>query len=170
MDDHPIVRHGLRELINQEKNLEVCGDAEDVARAFQAIKEKKPDLVIVDISLKGRDGMELIKMIKAYDNRLPVLVLSIHEEELYAERALRAGARGYLMKQDGTEKVVTAVGELLQSGIYLSETMKSRLLGQVAGAAKQPKSKELEVRNLSDRELQVFKLLGQGRSTSQIAD
>src|SRR4029450_12986429 len=121
VDDHPIVRQGLAEMINQQKDLVVCGTAEDVHRGMEAIEKHHPDLVIADISLKGSNGIELLKNIKVQFPKTLVLVLSMHDEALYAVRALRAGAGGYIMKQEATEKVLTAIRQVLAGEIYLSE-------------------------------------------------
>jgi DNA-binding NarL/FixJ family response regulator len=128
VDDHPIVREGLAQLINQHRNLMVCGQSEDAEKSLEAIATLKYDMIIVDLTLKRVDGIELIKNIKAHDARLPVLVLSIRDEALYAERALLAGARGYVMKLEATEKVMLAIRRVLSGEIYVSEKMSSRML------------------------------------------
>jgi DNA-binding NarL/FixJ family response regulator len=121
VDDHPIVRQGLSQLINQEPDLMVCGQAEDARTALDAIDPSQPDILIVDVSLDGPDGIELLKTIRAKDARLPVLILSMHDESLYAERALRAGANGYIMKQEATERVLVAIRQILGGEVYVSE-------------------------------------------------
>ncbi|MDH5768676.1 MAG: response regulator transcription factor, partial [Nitrospirota bacterium] len=128
VDDHPIFRKGLTQLINQETNFTVCGEAEDTHKALEAISEQKPDLIIVDISLKGIDGIELIKKIKLKYSNLSVLVVSMHDESFFAERALRAGARGYIMKQEAVEKMMEAICKVLNGEIYVSEKIGSKLL------------------------------------------
>ena len=133
VDDHPIVRQGLSEMINQERDLLVCGTAEDVHRALDAIEKVRPDLVIADISLKGSNGIELLKNIKVRYPRTLVLVLSMHDESLYAVRALRAGAAGYIMKQEATDKVLTAIRQVLSGEIYLSERMEKKMMHQLVG-------------------------------------
>lgn len=168
VDDHPIVRQALAQLINQETDLQVCGDAESAQQAVQAITKSPPDVAIVDISLKGASGIELIKTLKARQPELLVLVLSMHEESLYAERALRAGASGYITKQEATNNVLTAIRKVLGGEIYVSETMASRMLRKmVSGSANDSES---AVSTLSDRELEVFELIGQGRATREIAN
>ncbi len=167
VDDHPIVREGMALLINRESDLEVCGDAEDAYTAMQAIEQLDPHLVILDISLEGPDGLEILKMIRARDPRLPVLMLSMHDEDTYAERAVRAGANGYIMKQKATDKVLTAVRQILSGEIYVSEHVASRVLHRMAAGAT-PESSPLS--KLSDRELEVFRLIGEGCGTRQIAE
>lgn len=167
VDDHPLFRRGLAEVINQEEDLEVCGEAEDAAEALEAIERVKPDLLIVDLSLKGRSGLDVIKAIRARTHKRPILVLSMHDESLYASRALRAGARGYLMKSEATEKVGEAVRRVLHGDIVLSEAMTARMLESVStGSQTKP---DTPLSRLSDRELEVFQLIGQGLSTREIA-
>jgi len=168
LDDHPIVRRGLAELIDQEEDLMVCGQAEDAYDAMEAIKTLKPDLVIVDISLKEKSGIEVIKDIKAQYPALIVLILSMHDESLYAERALRAGARGYIMKQEATEKVITAIRKVLSGQVYVSNRMAARMVGKFVGGG--PDVGASEIDRLSDRELEVFCLIGQGHGTREIAE
>ncbi|MBE3070212.1 MAG: response regulator transcription factor [Planctomycetes bacterium] len=167
VDDHPVVRQGLALLINHEPDLAVCGEAATAAEALKAIADTRPDVAIVDLSLKGASGLDLIKDIKVRHPGLPVLVLSMSDENVYAERALRAGARGYMMKEEATEKVLTALRRVLAGAVYLSDAMASRLLSQfVAGDAPGGGS---PVDRLSDRELEVFRLIGQGLGTGEIA-
>ena len=166
VDDHPILREGLAELINQEKDLVVCGQAEDACEAMKVIKALKPDVVIVDITLKETSGMELIKDIKIHYPNLHVLVLSMHDESLYAERVLRAGAKGYIMKREGTEKIVTAIRKVLEDQLYISEQMTARMVRKLVGG--QPEVQASPIDCLSDRELEVFTLLGQGRGTRHV--
>jgi len=167
VDDHPIVRQGLSELIDQETDLKVSAQAENANQALNAIKETPPDIAIVDIALKETSGIELIKDIKAQYPQLPVLVLSMHDESLYAERVLRAGAKGYIMKQEATEDVITAIKKVLEGRIYLSRKMTEKMMSKLVGRTQEPTS---PVERLSDRELEVFLLIGQGHSTRQIAD
>jgi DNA-binding NarL/FixJ family response regulator len=167
VDDHPIVRQGLAELINREEDLVVCGQAEDAHRAMQIINELKPNMVIVDIFLKETSGMELIKDIKARYPSLLVLALSMHDESLYVERALRAGAEGYVMKAEATENIVRAIRRVISGQIYLSDTMAPQMVRKLVGA--DPDAAVSTIERLSDRELEVFNLIGQGYTTRQIA-
>lgn len=168
VDDHPIVRQGLSELINHEKDLTVCGQAEDAQQAMAAIRSAKPDVVVVDISLKEKNGIELMKDIKAQYPNMPVLVLSMHDESLYAERALRAGARGYIMKQEATEKVVTGIRTVLSGQVYVSDKMAAKMVYKLVGGGATAGASPVE--SLSDRELEVFNLIGHGLGTRQIAE
>jgi DNA-binding NarL/FixJ family response regulator len=169
VDDHPITREGLARLINHERDMEVCGQANTAAKAVTDIEPLKPDLVVVDVSLTtGASGLELIKDLVARHPRLRMLALSTHDEALYAERALRAGTKGYVMKQEPTEKVMAAIRQVLDGGIFLSDAMKDRLLRKITQSGSAPSASEIE--RLSDRELEVYRLIGQGRGTRQIAD
>ena len=168
VDDHPIVRQGLAELVNQENDLEVCGQAKDAHQAMKAVKELKPDMAIVDISLKETSGMELIKDLNAQNPNLPVLVLSMHDESLYAERALRAGARGYIMKAEATEKVIMAIRKILSGEVYISDKMASKMMRKLVGSNTEINASPVEC--LSDRELEVFQLIGKGFGTRQISE
>ena len=168
IDDHPIVREGLTQLINREPDLTVCGSAEDVYEALKAMQTLKPDIAVADISLKGADGIELIKNVKVRMPGLPVLVLSIHDESIYAPRALRAGARGFIMKQEATENVLLALRRVLSGDIYLSERMANKMLQQFVGA--RGTAQKFPIDRLSDRELEVFRLIGQGHGTRRIAE
>jgi DNA-binding NarL/FixJ family response regulator len=167
VDDHPIVRQGLTQLINQEPDLGVCGHAEDANGALHAIATYRPDIVILDISLNGPDGLEVLKDIRMNDAALPVLVLSMHDESLYAERALRAGANGYIMKQEATERVLQAIRRIRGGEVYVSDRIAGRLLRQVVSSPAPAKS---PMEALTDRELAVFRLIGKGRGTREIAD
>ena len=169
VDDHPMMREGLRQLIASEPDLEVCCEAEDAATALRSIEEHHADLAIVDISLKESSGLELIKDLRIRRPVLPVLVLSMHDESLYAERVLRAGGQGYLMKHEGGEKIMAAIRHVLSGRIYLSEKMSDRLLGQLAGKRAAPAAGP-SVERLTDREFEVFQLIGGGRTTRQIAE
>lgn len=168
VDDHPIVRQGLTEMINNEKDLVVCGTADDLHKALDQIAALGPDLVVVDISLKGSNGIELLKNIKVRYPKMRVLMLSMHDESLYAIRALRAGASGYIMKQEATEKVLTAIRQVLKGEVYLSERMEKRMMQQLVGGRAVRTGSPIE--DLSDRELEVFGLIGQGHGTRQIAE
>jgi len=168
VDDHPIVRQGLALLIDRESDLSVCGEADGAYSAFHCITTLRPDLVVLDISLSGPDGLEILKEIRLKTSSLPVLILSMHDESIYAERAIRAGANGYIMKQEATEKVLVAIRRILLGEVYLSDRLTSTMLQQyVRGNAPVKKSPLV---NLSDRELEVFRLIGEGRGTRQIAD
>ena len=167
VDDHPIFRKGIAMLLEHEQDIIICGEAETAAQAMGLVDHHEFDLVIADISLKDINGIELVKSLKALRPNLPVLVLSMHDESLYAERALRAGARGYLMKQAPPDQVVTAIRQVLRGELYLSAAANLLMLNSfVTGRGSNSKS---SVEKLSDRELEIFELLGQGRGTSQIA-
>src|SRR5262245_9222004 len=167
VDDHPVLRAGLGRLINQEADMTVCGEAEDGPTAFDLAGTLTPDIVVIDVSLKGSNGIELIKNLKARFPELPTLVLSMHDESLYAERALRAGSLGYIMKEEAIEQVIAAIRKVLQGEIFLSERMKSKMLQQMASGKGKVVSSPIE--QLTDRELEVFRLIGEGCSTRQIA-
>jgi len=167
VDDHPIVRQGLTLFINREPDLMVSGEADSATAALQAIRTALPDFVVLDISLGGPDGLELLKTLRAKYPNLPVLVLSMHDESIYAERALRAGANGYIMKQETTDKVVSAIRRILGGDVYLSERLTKRMLQQFVNGTislRDPLAK------LSDRELEVYRLIGAGHGTRQIAE
>jgi DNA-binding NarL/FixJ family response regulator len=169
VDDHTMFREGLRQLIDRELDLMVCGDAAGADEALRSIEELKPDLAIVDLSLSGSTGIELIKTLKNKYSDLPVLVVSMHEESLYAERALHAGANGYVMKQEPAKTVKVAIRKVLGGDIHLSEKMATSLLGKLMrGGQAEPLVSPIE--KLSDRELEVFRMLGQGKMTRQIAE
>jgi DNA-binding NarL/FixJ family response regulator len=168
VDDHPIVRQGLALLIDQEPDLVVCGEAEEAQSALAAIAATHPDVVLLDVSLPGPDGIHLLKTIRSTDPSLPVLVLSMHDESVYAERALRAGANGYIMKQEATENVLVALRRILRQEMYVSDRVASTMLRQIASGAGKPSVAPIE--RLSDRELEVFRLIGEGHSTRQIAE
>lgn len=168
VDDHPITREGLARIINLQPDLEVCGEAGASAQALSQIELQKPDLVVVDISLgEGPGGLELMKDLSARSARLRILALSTHDEALYAERALRAGARGYVMKQELTDRIMQAIRKILQGEIYLSAAMNERMLRKLVEPAAKPLESEID--QLSDRELEIFRLLGRGLGTRQIA-
>ncbi|EEF57899.1 response regulator transcription factor [Pedosphaera parvula] len=168
VDDHPLFREGLQQMIDRDPSLVVCGEAADAVQAMEAINTLKPNLVLVDISLGNASGIDLIKNIKNQHDDLPVLVVSMHDESLYAERALRAGAMGYVMKHEPAKTVRGAIYKVLGGDIYLSERMASSMLVKfMKGKTDEPLS-PLEI--LSDRELEVFRMLGQGKGTRQIAE
>jgi DNA-binding NarL/FixJ family response regulator len=146
VDDHPIVRAGLTQLINREPDLAVCGDAEEMHAALQNIDDLKPDILIVDISLNGPDGLDLLKNIRAKDPNLPVLILSMHDESIYAERALRAGANGYIMKQEATERVLVALRRILSREIYVSDRVANQMLRQFVGGERSRRGEALTFR------------------------
>jgi len=168
VDDHPIVRQGLALLINRESDMVVCGEAEEAMGAIHVLASSRPDVLIVDISLNGPDGLDLLKNIRASHPTLPVLILSMHDESIYAERALRAGANGYIMKQEATEKVLVAVRRILSGEIYVSDRIANRMLQHyITGSGTLRNS---SIADLSDRELEVFRLIGEGHGTRQIAE
>lgn len=168
VDDHPVVCQGLAALIDHEPDLTICGGAEDVHDALPAITSVKPDIVVVDISLNGASGIELVKTIRAGSSKLPVLIFSVHDERIYAERALRAGANGYIMKQEAADKIISAIRVILGGEIYVSHRIANKVLQQfVRGSGPVEHS---PVDGLTDRELQVFQLIGEGHSTRQIAE
>jgi DNA-binding NarL/FixJ family response regulator len=167
VDDHAVVRYGIAQLINRQNDLVVCGEEEDAARALSAIGTEKPDLVIADISLKDSSGLELMRNIKAQYSKLPVLVVSAHDESIYAEIAFRAGALGYLMKEEALEKVLTAIRRVLSGAIYVSDSLSAKMLQQqIRGKTD---IHESPVKGLSDRELEVFQLIGRWKKTRDIA-
>ena len=166
VDDHPSMRQGLKELVNQETDLAVCGEAGDIPSGLQGIEKTKPDIAIIDMTLKESSGLDLVKDLKIRAAKLPVLILSMHNEALYAERCIRAGARGYIMKEATTENIILAIRKILSGDIYLSEDISSKILKKMAGIG----SGDNTVENLSDRELEVFRLIGEGMRTRDIAD
>jgi DNA-binding NarL/FixJ family response regulator len=167
VDDHPMMREGLAQLIEHEPDLGVAGQADDAAQALNAVAANVPDLVLVDISLPDRSGLELIKDLHTLHPALPILVVSMHDETLYAERVLRAGGRGYIMKQEGGKKLMQAIRQVLGGQIYVSEKISARILETFSGQRGEGPHSPLE--RLSDREFEVFQLIGQGQGTSQIA-
>ena len=167
VDDHAVVRFGTAHLINQSGDLEVCGEEEDAAHALSAIEKVKPDLVIADISLKDSSGLELMRNIKAQYPKMPVLVVSSHDESIYAEIAFRAGALGYLMKEEALDKILTAIRRVLGGAIYVSDALAAKMLQQQVRG--QSNINESPVKSLSDRELEVFQMIGNWKKTSDIA-
>ncbi len=167
VDDHPMMRTGLAQLIDNEGDLKVCAEADNAGQAINAVSKQKFDLALVDISLPDKNGLELIKDIRALNPDLPILVVSMHDEMIYAERVLRAGARGYIMKQEGGQKFLQAIRQVLAGQVFVSEKMSARILENLSGH--QPASASSPVRQLSDREFEVFRLIGQGISTGDIA-
>ena len=156
-------------MINREPDLTVCGEAEEMQGALQMINASRPDILIVDISLQGPDGLDLLKTIRAKDPGLPVLILSMHDESIYAERALRAGANGYIMKHEATEKVLVALRRILNREIYVSSHIAGKMLQHFVGAGLSA-GRQSPLDELSDRELEVLRLMGEGHGTRQIAD
>ncbi len=168
VDDHPILRKGLSMLINEEPDLVVAGEAEDARRAMEMVESTGPDVVIVDISLPGVDGIDLLKNIKLRYPDLPALVVSMHDEGLFAERALRAGARGYMMKQEALDKVLVGIRRVLAGEIFVSERITTRIVERFFDGGSGTTASPLD--GLSDREFTVFQLIGQGFGTRQIAE
>jgi DNA-binding NarL/FixJ family response regulator len=168
IDDHPLVREGLANLINGQHDLVVCGEAEDSAGAISGIAKTRPDVALVDISLKNESGLELVKNLESQFPLVALIVLSMHEEALYAERALRAGARGYVMKRESTKNVLASIRRVLEGGVYVSERVVNSMARRFSSSPKATESSPVEL--LSDRELEIFRLLGQGRTTAQIAE
>ncbi len=168
VDDHPLVREWLANLINQQPEFLVCGEADTATEALKSILARQPDVAVVDIALKDSSGLELIKDLKRFCPRLPVIVLSMHDESHYAERALVAGARGYIMKRESTGKVIAAIHQVLEGKLFVSETVASYLVEHLV-KGRHPDLASA-VQSLSDREMQVFELLGEGRGTRQIGE
>lgn len=168
VDDHPMMRQGLAQLIGNERGFKICGEADNAAQAMNFLAKNTCDLVLCDISLPDKNGLELIKDIRAIHSDLPILVVSMHDEMIYAERVLRAGGRGYIMKQEGGEKFLHAIRQVLTGQIYVSEKMSSRILEIFSGGGKTSESSP--VARLSDREFEVFELIGQGKGTREIAE
>ena len=167
VDDHPIMRQGLAQLINHEPDLEMVGEASDARTALTGVLDAKPDLAIIDISLPGKNGLELIKDLKASSDGVLMLVHSMHDESLYVERVLRAGAHGYIMKHEGGKKVMDAVRKVLRGEIYVSQEMSGKILEIFSG--RRPSSTD-PVEALSDRQFEIFQMIGQGKGTRAIAE
>lgn len=167
VDDHALMRRGLTDLVNGEDDLTVCGEAEDAPGALSGVSKTSPDLLIADMSLRGSSGIELIKNIKALHSNLPILVLSMHDENIYAQRVLRAGAKAYVMKQDAADRVMQAIRKILKGEIYVSERVGSQMLQQIVQGHSPAESSPVD--RLSDRELEVVQLIGRGRTTREIA-
>ncbi|MBL9145765.1 MAG: response regulator transcription factor [Verrucomicrobiaceae bacterium] len=167
VEDHPMFREHIGQLINRDLGMEVCGEADNIKDAMTLIREQKPDIAIVDITLRGSSGLELLKDIKAQGIDLPVLVLSMHDEDLYAERSLRAGAKGYITKNEASSEVVKAIRKVMNGEVYVSKRMTARLLERMT--QKRSSSDIQGLALLADRELEVFQLLGRGKSTHDIA-
>ncbi len=168
VDDHQLFREGLSQMINRESDLLVCAEASNEETALEALQMHKPDMAIIDISLAGSNGIDLIKKIRLTDNETPILVLSMHDESLYAERALRAGANGYIMKQEANKRVRDAIRQVLSGEIFLSEKMSTQLVSKLIGGRAETAKSPMDT--LSPRELEVFEFIGQGHGTRQIAE
>jgi DNA-binding NarL/FixJ family response regulator len=167
VDDHPIVREGLRALISQQPDLEVCGEAEGVSTALELVETSEPDIAVIDISLKDGDGLELIRQIKQSHGSVRMLVSSMHEEGLYASRSLRAGALGYVSKENAARQIIDAIRRVLSGKIYLSDEISDQLLSRLLKLDDGPGYRSVE--SLSDRELEVFRAIGRGLTTREIA-
>lgn len=170
VDDHPMIRRGIADLINAEPDLAVCGEAGTMQEAMALAQKSKPQLVIVDVSLNGNNGIELMKNLSTRWPGVPILAYSMHDEAIYAERALRAGAKGYVMKESPPELLLEAIRQVLKGKIYLSDPMSERLLGRIVRAGSTTPIAASPIEKLSDRELEVLELLGKGMRTSEIAD
>jgi DNA-binding NarL/FixJ family response regulator len=167
VDDHPLVREGLANLLNAQDDLMVCGEAEDSTQAINRIRKARPHIALIDISLKNESGLELLKDLRSQFPQIALIVLSMHDEAVYAERALRAGARGYVMKREASKNVLASIRRVLEGGVYVSGRITSRMAKALGSSGEAPSISPVE--RLSDRELEIFRLLGQGRTTSQIA-
>jgi len=168
VDDHPMTRRGMAQLIGQQDDLEICGEAGDAVQAMTAISGLGPELVLADVSLPDKHGLEFIKDIKALHPEVLILVVSMHEESLFAERALHAGARGYLMKNEGGEKLIEAIRAVLEGKLYLSPSLSASVLNVFAGGRR--RSEDTLIGSLTDREFEVFQLVGEGLTTREIGD
>jgi DNA-binding NarL/FixJ family response regulator len=168
VDDHPMMRQGLAQLINNEPDLMVCSEADTAGQALSHISSSKADLLIADISLPDKNGLELIKDVRVLRPDIFILVVSMHDEELYAERVLRAGGRGYIMKQEGGKKLMEAIRQVLNGQVYVSEKMSAKILEIFSG--RRDKAGGSPVERLSDREFEVFQMIGAGKGTRQIAE
>lgn len=168
VEDHPIFRDGLAQLINQEDDLSVIGTADSADKAMDLIMEKKPDMVVVDIMLKDSSGIELLHEIRRIDRKMPVIVLSMHEEAIFVDRVLKAGARGYIVKRETTDRVIEAIRQVFSGRIYVSENLLDCILNRFVAGSNDPAASPVEA--LSDREFQVLNLIGQGLSNSRIAE
>lgn len=168
VEDHPIVRQGLAQLINQDPDLEVCGEAASVSEALEILQATSPDLALIDISLKSSNGLELVKDLARSHPNVRTLVLSLFDEMVYAERVLRAGAKGYIMKAEATDNVMEAIRTVLAGEVYVSDRVRQKLFDRMVGTHADPSESPVEL--LSDRELEVFQMVGEGNGTRAIAD
>ncbi len=166
VDDHPLTRRGMAQLIGQQQDLVVCGEAGDADQALTAVQSLKPNLVLVDVTLPGKPGLELIKDLKALHPAVLILAVSMHDENLYAERVLRAGARGYLMKNEGGDKLIEAIRHILAGNVYVSQSMSTQIIDSYSGHRRS--NPEGALSPLTDREFEVFQLIGQGLTTHEI--
>lgn len=168
VDDHPLVRQGLSQIVANEADMEICGEAEDSPTAMKGVGEANPDAIIVDISLKGNNGLELIKNLKAIHENIPILVFSMHDETIYAQRALRAGAKAYVMKKESPSKVVEAIRKIIKGEIYVSPSVADQVLHQIVNGPGNVSTSPVD--RLTDRELEVVQLIGRGLSSREIAE
>jgi DNA-binding NarL/FixJ family response regulator len=168
VDDHPFMRAGLGQLIERQPDLAVGGEAGNPAEALRALSSRRPDLVLTDITMPGRSGLEFIKDLHAQDPELLILVVSMHDEAIYAERALRAGARGYIMKEAGGENLLAAIRQVLRGEVYVSQKMSARILDNLS--SRRPRGSSSPIEKLTDREFEIFQLIGRGHSTRDIAE
>ena len=168
VDDHPLVRHGLSQIVANEADMEICGEAEDSPAAIRGVGEANPDAIIVDISLKGANGLELIKNLKSIHEDIPILVFSMHDETIYAQRALRAGAKAYVMKKESPSKVVDAIRKIIQGEIYVSPSVADQVLHQIVNGPGNVSTSPVD--RLTDRELEVVQLIGRGLSSREVAE
>jgi DNA-binding NarL/FixJ family response regulator len=169
LDDHPMTRQGITEMVNRERDLMVCGEAENVAKALKAVQASPPDLVVADITLPGKSGLEFIKDMKALHPNVPVLALSMHNEMLYAERVLRAGGCGYIMKNEGGAQLLKAIRQVLKGDLYVSNDMSAVILRNLSGKRSPHQKGSAALSTLTDREFEVLQLIGQGLTTRQIS-
>ena len=167
VDDHPMMRAGLTQLISKQSSMEVCCEAGSPAEALASIPNHNPDLIIADLTMKGGGGLEFIKDSRALHENIPILVVSMHDEKIYAERALRAGASGYIMKEESAEHLVSAIQRVLDGGVYLSETMSVRILKSMTGT--NVRNPDSPLQKLTDREFEIFQLISRGNTTDEIA-
>lgn len=167
VDDHPFMRAGLAQLIDKQADLQVCGEAGDPSEAMRKLNEVSADLVLTDITMPGRSGIEFIKDVQALHPKLPMLVVSMHDEVIYAERVIRAGARGYIMKEAGGENLLFAIRQVLGGQVYVSPRVSAKILDDLS--SRKPRGSSSPIEKLSDREFEIFQLVGQGKSTRDIA-
>lgn len=167
VDDHPIIRNGLTLFLNNRANLQVCGEAEDANSAIAALNSTQPDIIIVDISLKGTNGIELIKAVRTRYKHIKILVLSMHDEEDYVERAIKAGAQGYVLKSDPEDVVITGINTILMDEMFLSESLKNKMITSLLG--NEPRNIDNDLMFLTTREMEILELIGDGLNTNQIA-